>query len=138
MTAAAGSATGTLTAPLATITMVAPTGTALAIARGTGNIGTVAMTTPAGSATGILTAPIGTITMVAPAGTARAIVYGIGALGTVTMTAPGAGTITASATGNPSGITVSVIAPAARVAPITTGGGASVSTYDLRRAGTNL
>jgi hypothetical protein len=33
---------------------------------------------------------------------------------------------------------VSVIAPAARVAPITTGGGTSVSTYDLRRAGTNL
>jgi len=76
--------------------------------------------------------------MVAPIGTARAIVYATGGIGIITMAAPGAGTITASATGSASGVTVSVIAPAARVAPITTSGGTSVSTYDLRRAGTNL
>jgi hypothetical protein len=76
--------------------------------------------------------------MMAPIGAARAIIYATGNVGTITMAALGAGTITASATGSSSGVVVSVIAPAARVAPITTGGGASVSTYDLRRAGTNL
>jgi hypothetical protein len=138
--AAAGAATGTAstTGSGATVTMTAPAGVARASVVATGAPGTVTMTATAGSATGTLTAPLATITMVAPTGTALAIVRGIGALGTVTMTAPGAGTITASATGNPSGVTVSVIAPAARVAPITTGGGTSVSTYDLRRAGTNL
>jgi hypothetical protein len=138
--AAAGAATGTASATGggAAVTMTAPAGVARASVVATGAPGTVTMTATAGSAAGTLTAPLATITMVAPTGTALAIVRGIGALGTVTMTAPGAGTITASATGNPSGVTVSVIAPAARVAPITTGGGTSVSTYDLRRAGTNL
>jgi hypothetical protein len=140
MTTAVGAATGTAstTGGGATVAMTAPAGVARASVIAAGAPGTVTMTAAAGSATGTLTAPLATITMVAPIGTALAIVRGIGALGTVTMTAPGAGTITANATGNPSGVTVSVIAPAARVAPITTGGGTSVSTYDLRRAGTNL
>ncbi len=140
MTAAAGAATGTAstTGGGATVTMTTPAGVARASVVAAGAPGTVTMTATAGNATGTLTAPLATITIVAPTGTALAIVGGTGALGTVTMTAPGAGTITASATGNPSGVTVSVIAPAARVAPITTGGGTSVSTYDLRRAGTNL
>lgn len=140
MVAAAGTATGTASTAGsgATVAMAPAEGVARASVVAGGAPGTAAMAAPAGSAAGTLTAPLATITMVAPTGAAQAIIYATGNIGTITMAAPGAGTITASATGSPSGVTVSVIAPAARVVPITTGGGASVSTYDLRRAGTNL
>lgn len=140
MVAAAGAATGTASTAGsgATVAMTAAEGVARASVVAGGAPGTVAMAAPAGSAAGTLTAPLATITMVAPIGTAQAIIYATGGIGTITMAAPGAGTITGGATGSPSGVVVSVIAPAARVAPITTSGGTSVSTYDLRRAGTNL
>ena len=140
MVAAAGTATGTASTAGsgATVAMAPAEGVARASVVAGGTPGTVTMVAPAGSAAGTLTAPLATITMVAPIGTARAIVYATGGIGTITMAAPGAGTITGGATGSPSGVVVSVIAPAARVAPITTSGGTSVSTYDLRRAGTNL
>ena len=140
MVAATGAATGTASTAGsgATAAMAAAEGVARASVVAGGAPGTVTMTAPSGSAAGTLTAPLATITMVAPIGTAQAIIYATGGIGTITMAAPGAGTITGGATGSPSGVVVSVIAPAARVAPITTSGGTSVSTYDLRRAGTNL
>jgi len=133
-----GTATGT--GAISTATMTAPGGAARVSVATAGSLPTVAMTAAAGTATGTASTAGGgaAVTMTAPAGAARASVIAAGAFGTVTMTAPIIGTLTGSATGNPSGVTVSVIAPAARVAPITTGGGTSVSTYDLRRAGTNL
>jgi hypothetical protein len=98
------------------------------------------MVAATGAATGTAsTAGSGaTVAMTAAEGVARASVVAGGILSTVTITAPNAGTITGGANGSPSGVVVSVIAPAARVAPITTSGGTSVSTYDLRRVGTNL
>lgn len=140
MVAAVGTATGTASTvgSGATVTMTAPAGVARASVVAGGAPGTVTMAAPSGSAAGTLTAPLAIITMVAPTGVARAIVYATGGIGTITMAAPGAGTITGGAIGSPSGVTISVIAPAARVAPITTSGGTSVSTYDLRRVGTNL